>query len=175
MADMGSIGVGHATVNRHILATSDFPAVGSKVRGTANRYLLATSDFPKVSAKQHQSLPYSKHIQAWSTRPYLTAIPASFTGVTAGGGPAPAQVYLIDNPGSISGTLKTDTTADYCYMVRLYYRPTGYMIDQVRTDINGSFVFNKDVDKSEISNYFVVAFDLTNNLNAVIYDLITAG
>lgn len=201
MADAGTIGSGHISVNRNIntvvrsiavgqdymlvgrntLPTSDFPDVNIRYRNTPARSLnvsplsafkgsghisagrnnLVTSDFPIVNGKERNTDLHSKNIPVWSNRGsnnYTNIIP---------------QVYAKDTPGIISGTLQTSVIIDYNHIVRLYYRPNGYLIDQVRTKIDGSFTFTKNIDKAEVGNYYIIAFDLNNNFNAFIYDLLT--
>lgn len=199
-----AVGSGHSAVSRSILPTLDFPIVEANGHSYMERIPLATSDFPvvksngfryvtkisnivvrsglavgsghvamsraplsmsdNVSGRQRVGPLASKNIPVWSVRPN----PTPFTT-------DPTQVYLSVNPGTISGTLKTAASIDAYYTVRLYYRPTGYMIDQVRTNADGTFVFNKNIDKNEIGNYYIVAFDLTSTYNAIVYDLITPG
>lgn len=186
MADQGSIGTGHSYFGRSLLPTSDFPAVKStghayfsrivpivvrsvgvgKEYTLSGRALLPTSDFPLVNGKRHSSELASKNIHVWSTRPNPNM------GATAD---APFQVYLQDTPGILSGQLHTAVSIDANHIVRLYYRPTGYMIDQVRTDVNGMFTFTKNIDKAEQGNYYIIAFDLNSTYNAVVYDLLTPG
>lgn len=186
MADLGAIGVSRYSVNRRALDTSDFPTVYGKFKSglkTSSNVIVSIDILRKVNThnssysrylptsdlslfKVHEKCPpelTSRHIQVWSTRPMTNW------------NTVPAQIYLNHVPGTISGTLKTSVVIDANHIVRLYYRPTGYMIDQVRTDVNGTFTFNKDIDKQEIGNYYVMAFDLNNSFNAVVYDLLTPG
>lgn len=130
---------------------------------TATRMILYPSTI--ITGVKHSNVLASKTIQIWSNRANYTMAPA---------GPI-SQVYLQDNPGTISGTVKTAGVADAFYTVRLYYRPNGYLIDQIRTNLDGTFTFSKDIDKAEIKNYYVMAFDANGTANAVVYDLITAG
>lgn len=83
------------------------------------------------------------------------------------------QLLLSANYGTISGTVDTAGTADYNYTVRLYWRPTGQLLDSALTKTDGSFTFSIPVSKDELSNYQVIAIDQTKTYNALIYDLIT--
>lgn len=205
MADVGAIGTGHSFSSRRILFNFESPTLHGKGHEYGNRNPFPHADYPTTRSSGHldsitglvsnvksaaigtgqaigihnilpiaipiatsgwqKTVPFaSRHIQVWSNR----YNPTSFIG-------NPAQLYLTPTPGVISGTLNTGIIIDYNHVVRLYYRPTGYMIDQVRTNIDGSFLFNTDLDKAEVGNYYIIAFDLNNNFNAVVYDLLTPG
>ncbi len=186
MADQGSIGTGYDYFGRSLLPTSDFPVTKNNghtyfgrivpivVQSNAvgkeytlfGRALLPTSDFPIVTGERHSSELASKNIHVWSVRTNPNM------GATA---TVPQQVYLQDTPGILAGQLHTAVSIDANHIVRLYYRPTGYMIDQVRTNADGTFAFTKNIDIAEQGNYYIIAFDLNSTYNAVVYDLLTPG
>ena len=159
MAELGSIGVGHQYAVKYLNTSplSDRHGIGHSY---AMHQLLPTLEPITTMGERHSSELASKNIPVWSNRGVVTYTNAA------------PQVYALDTPGIIAGKLHTSVIVDYNHIVRLYYRPNGYLIDQVRTSADGSFVFNRNVDKAEMGNYCIIAFDLNNNFNAVVYDLL---
>lgn len=71
--------------------------------------------------------------------------------------------------GAISGTVVVSgAPVSYC-IVRLYWRPTGQLIEQTKADIFGAFSFS-DLNPDS-NNYYVLA--ITDDHNAIIFDTIT--
>ena len=186
MADLGAIGKTNYSVNRNTLLRQEPAYCYGKVKSGLGRSfstiikidqlrmgmihnnyfsrVLPSTDLAVVTIKERCPMELtSRHIQVWSVRPMT-----NWSTV-------PAQLYLDHTPGTISGVVKTSVVLDANHIVRLYYRPTGYLIDQVRTNPDGTFTFNRDIDKTEIRNYYVMAFDLTGNFNAVVFDMLTPG
>lgn len=147
MADLGAIGVYRITPSRMLL-----PRDASE---------------QSIQLKKRFNDTYSRHIHSWSSR--STTFPTGIATTI----PLVPQLFIQHTDGSIFGTVKTGVVIDYNYVVRLYYRPNGYLIDQVRTNIAGQFIFNRDIDVQDIENYYIVAIDAQNNFNAVVYDLLT--
>lgn len=77
--------------------------------------------------------------------------------------------------GTLSGTVTTSGVADVNYLVHLFYRPTGYLLESKRTSSTGTFSFSFHLNKNEVQNYTIIALDLTKTHNAIVYDLLTPG
>jgi hypothetical protein len=84
----------------------------------------------------------------------------------------------IDITGALSGIANRQGVPVQDAWIRLYYRPTGQQISQVRSSSDGSFVFGPTLtpyvglDKT-VSDYFILTNDPESEFNAVIYDLLT--
>ena len=160
MADLGNI-------------LGSLKVVSSRSYGIVTPFLVMPMS-AKQGGKRTQILPVSgatpgrikassirKLVEVWSVRKPL------------GGLADTQQLFLSFTPGVLSGTVQTSGSPDVKYSVRLYYRPTGYLLDQVRTDEAGAFTFNKAVNKDEAGNYMIIAIDAANTYNAVVYDKLT--
>jgi len=102
---------------------------------------------------------------------YTTATAQTTTGAAYGG-------YLIGTnytAGTLSGTVTAGGVPRAGYKVRLYYRPNGFFLDEVRTAADGTYTFSAFVNTYEIGNYTVVATDITDTYDAVVHDRLTAG
>lgn len=68
-------------------------------------------------------------------------------------------VALGDNNGSISGVVsEVSAGAVPSCLVRLYYRPTGYLVSQQYTNTSGAYAFT-GLDSTDLANYYVIALD----------------
>jgi hypothetical protein len=76
---------------------------------------------------------------------------------------------------TLSGNVKVAGVNQNNSSVYLYYRPTGKLIKQTKTDASGNFSFSL-LDANDTANYFVVAItDDAGDYNALIFDKLTAG
>jgi len=101
---------------------------------------------------------------------YTTVISPTVTATSGG--------YLIGTnytAGTLSGTVTAGGVPCAGYKVRLYYRPNGFLLDEVRTSATGAYTFSAYVNTYEIGNYTVVATDITDTYDAVVHDRLTAG
>lgn len=85
------------------------------------------------------------------------------------------RIAISLTPGTLSGTVTTGGVADTNYLVHLFYRPTGYLLESKRTSSTGTFSFSFHLNKNEVQNYTIIALDLTKTHNAIVYDLLTPG
>jgi hypothetical protein len=76
---------------------------------------------------------------------------------------------------TLSGSVKVGGVNQVGSCVYLYYRPTGKLIKQTKTDASGNFSFSL-LDANDTANYFAVAItDDAGDYNALIFDKLTAG
>jgi hypothetical protein len=76
---------------------------------------------------------------------------------------------------TLSGNVKVVGVNQVGSCVYLYYRPTGKLIKQTKTDASGNFSFSL-LDANDTANYFAVAItDDAGDYNALIFDKLTAG
>lgn len=82
---------------------------------------------------------------------------------------------LIQTPanGALSGVVKESAVPVAYALVRLYWRPSGDLIAQTKTGVNGAFSF-VNLDPTT-NNYYVVALDPDSGVqyNAIIFDRLT--
>ena len=77
--------------------------------------------------------------------------------------------------GTLSGTVTAGGVPCAGYKVRLYYRPSGFFLEEARTSATGAYTFRAYVNTYEIGNYTVIATDITDTYDAVVHDRLTAG
>jgi hypothetical protein len=166
MADQGSIGVSHGATAKMSLFDPAAASGISRATDCPKRSILPLVP-PAVGTKGQRTL--SSHcVQVWRGNPY------NYSGADT-----LPQILLPISDGIISGTVKIQTSpgvlinAPAGYIVRLLYRPSGYLIASTKTDANGGYAFTRGVDKNELGNYVALAHDPTNTYNAVIADNLT--
>lgn len=96
-----------------------------------------------------------------------------FVSVGTDGDPAPLE--YPGGPRQVIGTVrKPDDTLAAGYIVRCYHRPTGCLLGETITDVNGGFVFSINIPETE-QVYCLAVDQLGNSWNAPIKDLINPG
>ena len=135
---------------------------------------LQASEILSIS-KRHIFVPMYSNPMKGVTEGICKSISAQMWSALQGPGSRGEKLFLPFSEGTISGTVTTSGVADSGYLVHLFYRTNGYLIASTRTSPTGTFSFSAHLNKNEIQNYTVIAFDLTNTHNAIVYDLLTPG
>lgn len=171
MADAGAVGWFKASDSRAD-GQNEFSFACDLSKVTYLNYFVPITIYNNVSATANLRffvpLTLSNIFNGALKRIYTKTVPAYL------GGYSDTQVAGMSIEYSITGTVTDAVNAPVANaIVRLYYRPNGVMVREVRTNGSGVYLFNELPNLSEI--FYLIAFDPTGTTNIGRLDRMTAG